>query len=372
MQMKISIIFSNEENVEGATHKHVVELIKSGGRKLSMVVLSLPPSEVRKLDPPEDGQAPEYFDYSDKRQIFVTIPETRQIDNGREKYAVFNIYVNDRHICSRRYKEFSNLNNELKKQFQDYDFPKFPGKWPFQLSEQQLDNRRKALELYLEQVTSIRIIHDCDAMKEFMKSSEEVQVNNLEVELKIALPDQTERPVKVEKSFQTQDVCKAFLKKIGMSEASAKYFALFEIIGKAFERKLRDNEFPHTIYIRNYSSELPSCLVLRKWVFTLPREIEMDDEELAFNLLYDQAVDDVRTLKIKSDEKFKKLEEYKSLGKKAEYLKLARSLQDYGCVRFPHCECDARKKGHVIVSFNLNSIFLQACSVDGEPEVYHV
>ena len=37
------------------------------------------------------------------------------------------------------------------------------------------------------------------------------------------------------------------------------------------ERKLRDSEFPHTIYIRNYSSELPSCLALRKWVFTLPR-----------------------------------------------------------------------------------------------------
>jgi hypothetical protein len=81
-------LLSNDENVEGATHKHVVELIRSGGHKLSLVVLSLPPSEVRKLDPPEDGQAPEYFDYSDKKQIFVTIPETRQIENGREKYAV--------------------------------------------------------------------------------------------------------------------------------------------------------------------------------------------------------------------------------------------------------------------------------------------
>jgi hypothetical protein len=89
-------LLSNEENVEGATHKHVVELIRSGGHKLSLVVLSLPPSEVRKLDPPEDGQAPEYFDYSDKKQIFVTIPETRQIENGREKYAVrvnFIVYV---------------------------------------------------------------------------------------------------------------------------------------------------------------------------------------------------------------------------------------------------------------------------------------
>lgn len=57
------------------------------------------------------------------------------------------------------------------------------------------------------------------------------------------------------------------------------------------------------------------------------------------------------------------------IGISLQYLKLARSFQDYGCVRFPHCECDARKKGHVIVSFNLNSIMLQACTVDGELEV---
>ena len=87
------LLFSNSESVEGATHKHVVELIKSGGRKLSLVVLSLPPSEVSKLDPPEDGQAPEYFDYSDKKQIFITIPETRQIENGREKYAVSDYFM---------------------------------------------------------------------------------------------------------------------------------------------------------------------------------------------------------------------------------------------------------------------------------------
>ena len=74
--------------MEGATHKHVVELIRSGGETLSLVILSLPPSEVRKLDPPEDSSSPEYFDYTDKKQVHITIPETRQIENGREKYAV--------------------------------------------------------------------------------------------------------------------------------------------------------------------------------------------------------------------------------------------------------------------------------------------
>lgn len=81
-------IYRNDENVEGATHKHVVELIRSGGKSLSLVILTLPPSEVTKLEPLEDVMNPDYFDYSDKNQINITIPETRQIENGREKYAV--------------------------------------------------------------------------------------------------------------------------------------------------------------------------------------------------------------------------------------------------------------------------------------------
>ena len=40
--------------------------------------------------------------------------------------------------------------NNLKKEYVDFPFPRFPGKWPFNLSEQQLDTRRRGLEQYLE------------------------------------------------------------------------------------------------------------------------------------------------------------------------------------------------------------------------------
>jgi len=55
-----------------------------------------------------------------------------------------------RHICSRRYREFAKLHSLLKQEFSDFSFPKFPGKKLFQLSEQQLDARRRGLETYLE------------------------------------------------------------------------------------------------------------------------------------------------------------------------------------------------------------------------------
>lgn len=52
--------------------------------------------------------------------------------------------------CAKRYSQFVDLHNALKRQFIDFSFPKLPGKWPFQLSEQQLDNRRRGLETYIE------------------------------------------------------------------------------------------------------------------------------------------------------------------------------------------------------------------------------
>ena len=37
----------------------------------------------------------------------------------------------------------------MKRKFADFPFPKFPNKWPFTLSEQQLDVRRRNLEEYM-------------------------------------------------------------------------------------------------------------------------------------------------------------------------------------------------------------------------------
>ena len=55
-----------------------------------------------------------------------------------------------RHLCSRRYSEFDSLHSKLKREFVDFNFPKMPGKKLFQLTEQQLDARRRGLEQYLE------------------------------------------------------------------------------------------------------------------------------------------------------------------------------------------------------------------------------
>lgn len=47
-------IYRNNVNVEGATHKQVVDLIKSGGDVLTLTVISVTPQEAERLEPCED------------------------------------------------------------------------------------------------------------------------------------------------------------------------------------------------------------------------------------------------------------------------------------------------------------------------------
>jgi hypothetical protein len=82
-----SFFFSNGENVEGATHKHVVDLIKKGGSNLRLVVISVSQSESEKLDS-DSSSGTEYYDYSDRRMAPIAVPETRQIQSNGENYVV--------------------------------------------------------------------------------------------------------------------------------------------------------------------------------------------------------------------------------------------------------------------------------------------
>ncbi|XP_048583732.1 sorting nexin-27 [Nematostella vectensis] len=358
------ILEVNGTNVEGATHKHVVELIKKGGDNLTLVVIAVTHSEVEKLDS-DSSSGTEYYDYSDRRVMPLTIPESRELQAAGETFMVYNIYYSGKQICSKRYKEFSNLHSQLKKEFRDFQFPKFPGKWPFTLSEHQLEARRKGLESYLQQVCSVRVIGDSVLMQDFLDDDDKMEDTEMEIELRILLPDNSVEIVVVEKRYKTREVYKALVSKIGLDQESALYFALFEVTASGFERKLKENEFPHNVYIRRYSETSTTCLALRKWVFTLAREVELNSDEVALNLLYHQALEDIKSRKLTPGTKLQQLKDLKNSSKKREYLDVARTLDHYNTVVFPHCPCDARRNGHVITTICLKSFQMKACTEDG-------
>jgi sorting nexin-27 len=158
------ILSVNGVNVDGATHKQVVDLIKLGGDTLSLVVILAPSDEIQRYrnesinNNNTDNVSCNSNDYANSDSskqissyIKVTIPDCKEMINSqREKYVVFNININGIYTCSKRYKEFDMFQSIMKQEFSEYTFPAFPKKWPFKLSEQQLENRRKSLENYLD------------------------------------------------------------------------------------------------------------------------------------------------------------------------------------------------------------------------------
>ncbi|VDK27665.1 unnamed protein product [Anisakis simplex] len=129
------------------------------------------------------------YDYSEKRSLPITIPSYQTVSANGEHFVAYNVHMAGRHLGSRRYSEFVNLNNALKREFIDFDFPKLPSKWPFSLSEQQLDSRRRGLELYLEKVCAIKVIADSDIIQEFLMEDSSSECATADVHIRVLLPD---------------------------------------------------------------------------------------------------------------------------------------------------------------------------------------
>ncbi|KFO18227.1 Sorting nexin-27 [Fukomys damarensis] len=294
----------NGVNVEGATHKQVVDLIRAGEKELILTVLSVPPHEADNLDPSDDSLGQSFYDYTEKQAVPISVPTYKHVEQNGEKFVVYNVYMAGRQLCSKRYREFAILHQNLKREFANFTFPRLPGKWPFSLSEQQLDARRRGLEEYLEKVCSIRVIGESDIMQEFLSESDENYNGVSDVELRVALPDGTTVTVRVKKNSTTDQVYQAIAAKVGMDSTTVNYFALFEVINHSFVRKLAPNEFPHKLYVQNYTSAVPgTCLTIRKWLFTTEEEILLNDNDLAVTYFFHQAVDDVKKGYIKAEEK---------------------------------------------------------------------
>ncbi|NXT13930.1 SNX27 protein, partial [Prunella fulvescens] len=212
-------------------------------------------------------------------------------------------------------------------------------------------------------VCSIRVIGESDIMQEFLSESDENYNGVSDVELRVALPDVTTVTVRVKKNSTTDQVYQAVAAKVGMDSVTANYFALFEVINHSFVRKLAPNEFPHKLYVQNYTSAVPgTCLTLRKWLFTTEEEALLNDNDLAVAYFFHQ----VRNSHLEFLWSAPLGGESSSWG--GWYLNMLRTCEGYNEITFPHCSCDSRRKGHVISAISIRHFKLHACTEEGQLE----
>ncbi|KAL1420952.1 hypothetical protein MTO96_004320 [Rhipicephalus appendiculatus] len=389
------ILEVNGVNVEGATHKQVVDLIKSGGDKLTLTVISVTAQEAERLEPSDDSSGVSYIDYSEKRSLPISIPDYNYLERSNDKFVVYNIYMAwEASVFTTLSRVLGSPHEPQKGVSPTSPSPSCQGKWPFSLSDQQLDSRRRGLEQYLEKVCAVRVIAESDTMQDFLTDMDDEHGGSASlVDIKVLLPDRTTIVVKVRKNSTTEEVqcfssfitssrskffpayyevkmcIKAVVEKAGLPQEVWRYFALFEIVEYGFERRLGPNEFPHNLYIQNYSTATSTCLLVRKWLFTTQLEESLAQSyPLAATFFFWQAIDDVNKGQIKPGNKLYELKALQDCSRKMEYLQLARTLEGYGELSFPHCTCDARKDGHVVSTVGIDGLKLQACRDDGTLE----
>lgn len=104
---------SNGTSVEGADHQTVVQLIRYSGDEVSMVVVSVTEDEARRLEP-DSGGGSSSMDYYERKSVPVSIPDTQKMkDESAKEYVVYNIYLANKKVASRRYRDFDALNNNV-------------------------------------------------------------------------------------------------------------------------------------------------------------------------------------------------------------------------------------------------------------------
>lgn len=196
------------------------------------------------------------------------------------------------------------------------------------------------------------------------ESEEDISASPL-VDLKVIVMNEQVVSIKTKRNANANEVYKIVVQKIGLLPENWEFFALFEIVEHNFERKVQPTEFPHSLYIANYSTAAATCLAIRKWLFHPKVEQELQSDQIALALMFHQAVEDVNRGFVSTKDRLHQLKSLQDSSKMTEYLSCVREMDGYGGIVFPHCGSDARKEGHVVPIVSFDAFRLQACGEDG-------
>ena len=62
----------------------------------------------------------------------------------------------------------------------------------------------------------------------------------------------------------------------------------FAVCAQFLERKVQPNEYPHSLYIANYSTAAATCLVVKRWLFDLETEESIYRDPVALDFIFQE------------------------------------------------------------------------------------
>ncbi|EGD72214.1 hypothetical protein PTSG_00235 [Salpingoeca rosetta] len=171
------VLSVNNTDVRGASHNEVVKNIIRGGESLDLIVIRVDDEEAARLQRLED--AANSTRKGRGKSAPISIQDFNNLPNpaGKGNYTVFNVYTHGDYRTSKRYSELANLHKQLKARFRWHNFPPFPpkkmnGLFSGALGPSDLEQRREALQIYLQKVYEVEDIRNSELFAEFLKPSD--------------------------------------------------------------------------------------------------------------------------------------------------------------------------------------------------------
>lgn len=302
--------------------------------------------------------------------MHFSIPDTQEFDDGSgNSYIGYNIHINRLFHCTVRYKQLHNLHIQLSKDL-NVPLPLFPPKKLFPLTISQQEERRLALEKYIQSVGQNITINNSEILNGFLLNAQQETVGSFSENnvLDIYLMNGSKISLTVSTGEHSGEVLKKIYKQINLLQKYYSHFALFIITqddlsgGMKILRKLQNFESPLITY--KHMNCTDAKIVLRKNYWDTAHDLELLNDPVTVNLLYIQVVSEIRNGWIPvTREEQRKLEHLQTSGNRKEYLNVARCLKYYGYIQFAPCYCDYPQHGtKVLLAIGGNELNIRVLS----------
>ncbi|KAL8607681.1 hypothetical protein ACOMHN_039355 [Nucella lapillus] len=281
--------------------------------------------------------------------MHFSIPDTTELkDDGTTAYTTYNIHINGVLHCSARYKQLRQFHEQLRKEFNPQALPPFPPKKLLSLTPFDVEERRLLLERYIQLVSQDPRVAASAVFNTFLHSAQQDSQKEVpeRVSLEVCLMNGHKIPLTIMSTDQTEDVLEAVASQIELPNDLVYYFGLYLVKKEpddtmAIVRKLQDFESPF-ISLRTANTEGgTNRIVLRKSYWDSAYDDDLLDNKVSLNLLFVQTVSDMdRGWVTATPDQVKHMKKLIGKGSKKEYLRLARTLKNFGYIQFRACLTD--------------------------------
>lgn len=288
---------------------------------------------------------------------------------------MFHLHCNGVFHCAVRYSQLYAFNEEIRKAYNSEHCRAFPPKRLLSLTNEQLEERRIKLEQYWQLLANDQQISNSTIFTEFLlHAQEEVKLFCEEVDLTIYLVNKKSVLVKSMSTDQTDEVLEDACEAIGVEKEYMFYFGLYLVRedGKRFSivRPLQDFECPYISLERVNNPEYK--IQLRKGYWDPALDGQLFDADVALNLVYIQAVEDVKLKHMDLTEEDKsELASLKEDGDKKGFVEYCGKLPGYCFYKWKNVCIDYPEQDDE-VTVSIGAYELRVRTNDGTDTVYPV